>query len=144
MPCHIFFISLISFLSKLPRFFFFFPIFCSMTKDYITSNIPIISHLIFCQFCLFFLFLPNAEQVNLAYSITWLEPEINISLRVKYLYLSILHNDNADIFAASLLILPCSFSPIISWLVVMVCYLFFLRDFSKLHWIIWWWNRIVN
>ena len=119
--------------------------FIFICKDSITSNMTIVSLLTSYQFCLFFLFLPNAEQINLAYSITWLEPEGNISLRVKYvLYLSILHNDNADIFAASLLILSCSFSPRIYWLVVMIYYIAFLRDFSELHWIIWWWNRIVS
>ena len=37
----------------------------------------------------------------------------NISSPVKYSYLSILPDDNADIFAASLLISHCTFSSII-------------------------------
>ena len=43
-------------------------------------------------------------------SIIWFRLEGNIASPVRYSYLSMLHDDNADIFATSLLISYCSFS----------------------------------
>ena len=53
--------------------------------------------------------LPRAEYVSFACSIILLWSDGNISSPVRYSYLSILPDDNADIFAASLLILYYSF-----------------------------------
>ena len=47
---------------------------------------------------------PKGEYANLAYSVISLWLEDNISSPVRYSYLSILPDDNANIFAASLLI----------------------------------------
>ena len=44
------------------------------------------------------------EYLNLACCIIWPRPECSISSNVSYSNLSILHDDNADIFTASLLI----------------------------------------
>ena len=52
---------------------------------------------------------PKGECVNLACSIICLQLEGNISSPVRYLYLSILPDNKADIFVASLLISHCSF-----------------------------------
>ena len=49
--------------------------------------------------------LPGGEYVNLAYSNVWLWLEGYISSPVRYSYLSFSPDDNANIFAASLLIL---------------------------------------
>ena len=72
---------------------------------------------------------PNGKYVNLACSIICLWLEGNISSPVRYSYLSILPQDNTDIFAASLLISYCSFLSLISyhqlpWLV----FIFSLQD----------------
>ena len=61
----------------------------------------------FCLFC-FLNALPSGEYVNLACSIILLWSEGSISSHLKYSYYSILPDDNADIFAASLLISYCS------------------------------------
>ena len=54
--------------------------------------------------------LPSGEYVNLAGSIILLWSNGNIYSPVRYSYLSILPDDNAEVFAASLLISYCSFS----------------------------------
>ena len=66
--------------------------------------------LIFTYLCLFSKALPRGEYVNLAYSIPlpWLNG--NFSWSPIYWYLSILPDDNAHIFSASLLISYCTFS----------------------------------
>ena len=51
----------------------------------------------------------------------WLEN--NISSPVRYSYLSILADDNADIFATSLLILYCSFLSLILSSIVLISFL---------------------
>ena len=71
----------------------------------------------------------NGKYVNLACSIICLWLEGNISSPVRYSYLSILPQDNTDIFAASLLISYCNFLSLISyhqlsWLV----FIFSLQD----------------
>ena len=53
---------------------------------------------------------PKGEYPNLACSVIYLLLEGNISSPVRYSYLSIFPEDNADIFAASLLILYYNFS----------------------------------
>ena len=56
----------------------------------------------------------------------------NISSPVRYSYLSILFDDNADIFSASLLIWYCSFSFLsLSWIVMIILYIFSKRFFLK-------------
>ena len=52
----------------------------------------------------------KGEYINVAYSIIWLPLEGNISSPLKYSYLSIFPDYDADIFAASLLIFYYSFS----------------------------------
>ena len=56
---------------------------------------------------------PDEEYVNIACSIICFLLEGNISSPVRYTYLSILPDDKADIFAASLLISYCSASSLI-------------------------------
>ena len=56
---------------------------------------------------------PKGEQVNLACFIILLWPVGNNSSPVRYSYLSISPDDNADIFAASLIISYCIFSSVI-------------------------------
>ena len=56
---------------------------------------------------------PRGKYVNLAYSIILLWTDDNISLPVRSSYLSILPDDNTDIFVAFLLILYCSFSSLV-------------------------------
>ena len=72
------------------------------------------------------LYQEEREYANLAYSIICLWLEGNVSSPVRYSYLSILSDNNADIFAASLSISYCSCSSYqeLSWLVFM----FFLKD----------------
>ena len=72
--------------------------------------------------------LSRAEYVNFACSIILLWSDGNITSPVRYSYLSILPYDNADIFAASLLILYCSFSSFILSSIVMISFIFFLKD----------------
>ena len=76
---------------------------------------------------------PNGEYVNFACSIVCFWLEGNISSPVRYSYLSIFPDDNADIFAASLLISYCSFSSLILSSVVMInFYVVSKRFFLKL------------
>ena len=76
--------------------------------------------------------LPRKEYVDLACSITLFWPGGNISSPVRYLYLSTLPDDNADIFAASLLISYCSFSSLIlSSIVIISFYILSERFFLK-------------
>ena len=56
---------------------------------------------------------PEGKHVNVACSIYPLWSVGNISSSVRYSYLSIFPDDNADIFSASLLILNCDFSSLI-------------------------------
>ena len=75
--------------------------------------------------------LPSEEYVNLTYSIILLWSYGNISSPVRYLYLSILPDDNV-IFAASLLILYYISSSIILSSVVMISfYILYKRIFLK-------------
>ena len=64
--------------------------------------------------------LPRGEYVNLASSIILLWSDGNIYSPVRYSYLLNLPDDNADIFAASLLISYCSFSSLILSSMVMI------------------------
>ena len=57
--------------------------------------------------------MPSGEYVNLTCSIILLWSDGNISWPVRYSYLSILSDDNADYFGASLLISYCSISSLI-------------------------------
>ena len=59
--------------------------------------------------------LPSEEYVKLTCSIILLWSDGNISSPVRYSYLLILPDDNADILTASLFILYCSFLSIIWW-----------------------------
>ena len=59
--------------------------------------------------------LPSEEYVKLTCSIILLWSDGNISSPVRYWYLLILPDDNADILTASLFILYCSFLSIIWW-----------------------------
>ena len=52
---------------------------------------------------------PKGKYVNLACPIILLWSDDNVSSGVKYLHLSVLPDDKADIFAASLLISYCSY-----------------------------------
>ena len=76
--------------------------------------------------------LPSGKYGNLACSIIQLWSDGNISLPVRCSYLSILPDDNAYIFAASLLILYCSFSSLILlWILMISFYILFKRFFLK-------------
>ena len=76
--------------------------------------------------------LPRVELENLDCSIICFWLEGNISSPVIYSYLLILPDDMADIFAASLLILYCSFSSLIwSSIVMIILYTYFYKVFSK-------------
>ena len=55
--------------------------------------------------------------------------EGNIFLPVRYSYLSILHDDNTDIFAASLLISYCIFSSLILLSITMINYYILSKRF---------------
>ena len=72
---------------------------------------------------------PKGEYANLACSITLL---CSISSFVRYSYLLILLDYNADIFAASLLISYCNFSYLIFSSIVMISfYILYKRFFLK-------------
>ena len=71
---------------------------------------------------------PKGEYENLACSITCLSLEDNISSPVRYSYLSILPDDNANVFAASLLISYGSFSSLILSSIAMISFYVFLKD----------------
>ena len=66
--------------------------------------------------------MPRGENVKFARSIILLWSDGNISLPVRYFYLSILHDDKANIFAASLLTPYCSFSSLILSSIVMISF----------------------
>ena len=68
----------------------------------------------FNRFSLFFKCFPSDEQENLASSIGLCCCVGNISSPVRYQCLSILLDENADIFAVALLMLYCNFSSMIS------------------------------
>ena len=65
--------------------------------------------LIFSYFYCFLNALPSVEYFDLACSMILLWSDGNISSPVRYSYLSILTEDNADVFAASLLMLYSNF-----------------------------------
>ena len=65
---------------------------------------------------------PNRDYVNLACSIIFLWLEGNISSPGRYSYLSVFPDDNADIFAASLLISYYNFSSLILLSSVMIIF----------------------
>ena len=85
--------------------------------------------LIFNCFICFSNVFPRGEYVNLACSIFLIWSDGNVSLSVKYSFLSILPYDNAGIFAASLLILYCSFSSLPLLLVVMITFYILSKRF---------------
>ena len=74
---------------------------------------------VFNCFC-FSYALPIGEYVNLACSIILVWSDCNIPLPVRYSYLSILAEEDTDIFAASLLITNYHFSCLILWPIVMI------------------------
>ena len=65
---------------------------------------------------------PKEESANLACSIICLWLEGNIFSPVRYSYFSIFLDDNAVIFAASLLISYYNFSSLILWSIVMISF----------------------
>ena len=62
--------------------------------------------------------------------IIWFRLENNISSPVRYSYLSILADDNADIFATSLLILYCSFLFLILSSIVLISFLYSFQNIA--------------
>ena len=89
--------------------------------------------LIFNCFSLFLHPLPRGEYLKLACSIIPLWSDGNISSTVRNSYLSILPDDKADIFAASLLISYCSFSSLIVSSIVMISYYVLSKIFFLQH-----------
>ena len=75
--------------------------------------------------------LPRVKHENLACSLTLFWPGGNISSPIRYSYLSILPDHEADIFAASLLISYCSFSYLISLSIIITFYIPSERVFLK-------------
>ena len=74
----------------------------------------------------------KGEYANLARSIICLRQEGIIYLRVRYSYLTTFPDDNADIFATSLLISYCSFSSVIlSSILITGFYILSKRFFLK-------------
>ena len=71
------------------------------------------------------------EYVNFAYSIILLWSDGNISSPLIYSYLSILPDDNANIFVASQLISHCSFSALILSSIVVINFYISNRFFLK-------------
>ena len=76
--------------------------------------------------CFFKAFL-REEYVNLAYFTSLLWSDSNASLPLRYSYLSIFPDQNADTFAAFLLMAYCSFSSLILPSVAMVSFHIFLK-----------------
>ena len=85
----------------------------------------------FFYVCLFKSF-PNGEYANLACSIIWLRLEGNSS-PVRYSYLLIFPDDNADIFAASLLIFYWRFLSLTVSSVVMISFYILSKRFFLKH-----------
>ena len=81
-----------------------------------------------CFACFSNVFL-RGEYVNVACSIFLIWSDGNVSLAVKYSYSSILLYDNAGIFAASLLMLYCSFSSLTLLSVVMITFYIISKRF---------------
>ena len=75
----------------------------------------------------------KGEYANLACSIICLRLEGNTSSSVRYSYLSIFPDDNADIFAASLLVLHYNFSSLILSSIVMISFYTLSTRFSLKH-----------
>ena len=73
---------------------------------------------------------PRGEYVNLAWSIICFRLDGNISSPLRYSYLLILPDYNADIFAASLLILYFRFSSLILPSLVMISFYIISKKFS--------------
>ena len=76
---------------------------------------PCSTRVFFCFFCVFL----KEWSVNLTSSIALYRFGDNTSSRVRYSYLSILPNDNADLFVAALLMWYCNFSSLILSLMFM-------------------------
>ena len=74
--------------------------------------------------------LPSAKYVNFVCSIILLCSDGNIPSPIRYAYLSILPDYNPDIFAASLLILYCSFSSLILLSIAMINFYVLFKRFS--------------
>ena len=96
----------------------------SSTSAYFFSDLFLIN------FARFFNSLSSGEYVNL----TFLLIEGNIDWKEIFFHLynllkEILSDDNADTFAASLLISYSSFSSLIFLSIAMIYYIFFLKDF---------------
>ena len=108
-------------------FFFFFLshfkslclIFCS---HFLISSISFLISFVLISFGKSFSkVFPKQQWVNLACSIILVWSEGKISSPLRYSSLSIFPDDNADIFAASLLISNCSFSSLIFPSIYMIC-----------------------
>ena len=84
------------------------------------------------SFCLFKAF-PKVEYANLVSSIICLPLEGSISSPVRYSYLSIFPDENANTFAASLLISYCSFSSLMLSAVVVISLCIFSKNFFLKH-----------
>ena len=121
------------FLSKLPSSFILFSIFKIVWSPKVKSSSTsayFFSDLFLINFARFFNSLSSGEYVNL----TFLLLEGNIDWKVIFFHLynilkEILSDDNADTFAASLLISYSSFSSLIFLSIAMIYYIFFLKDF---------------
>ena len=101
--------------------------------NWLTENITLIFviHLsyLFCfspqpsiAFACFLKKIPRRQYVKLSSPIIWLWLKGNISSAIRYSCLLILHDDNADIFVDSVLILCCSFSSLILSSIFMITF----------------------
>ena len=82
-------------------------------------------YLLFALFLIIFKAFPKGGYVNIASSVTLLWSEGSTSSPVRYSYLSIFPDDNANVFAASLVISYCyhiSFSYLILSLILMISF----------------------
>ena len=121
------------FLSKLPSSFILFSIFKIVWSPKVKSSSTsayFFSDLFLINFARFFNSLSSGEYVNL----TFLLLEGNIDWKVIFFHLynilkEILSDDNADTFAASLLISYSSFSSLIFLSIAMIYYISLLKDF---------------
>ena len=121
------------FLSKLPSSFILFSIFKIVWSPKVKSSSTsayFFSDLFLINFARFFNSLSSGEYVNL----TFLLLEGNIDWEVIFFHLynilkEILSDDNADTFAASLLISYSSFSSLIFLSIAMIYYISLLKDF---------------
>ena len=96
----------------------------------ISHDVPLILNILKLQlvflssivFACFQRLFPKGEYVNLAFSIIWLPLEGIAYSTVRYSYLSTFLDDNADIFATSLLISYCSFSFLILSSIIIISF----------------------